>query len=78
MPWRVAAGGASPARRDYRTLRRDARFPDVIAIGRPVDSFAVYDANPSPRRKSPLDLLEWAMVIALAGVGGVALIGMLR
>jgi hypothetical protein len=38
----------------------------------------VYDPNPQPPRKVPLDLLEWAMAIALAAVGGVALVGMLR
>jgi hypothetical protein len=78
LPGRVAAGAVSPARRRYRTLRRDAEFPDVIAVRRPVDRFAVYDPNSLPPRKPPLDLLEWAMAIALAAVGGVALIGMLR
>jgi hypothetical protein len=38
----------------------------------------VYDPNPLPPPKPPPDLLEWAMMIALAAVGGVALVGMLR
>jgi hypothetical protein len=38
----------------------------------------VYGPNPVPPPKPPLDLLEWAMVIALAAVGGVALVGMVH